>query len=405
MRFRIDDAPAYLLGGVAEAVRTLRREGREIIDLSQMNPDLGAPAVAIESLVQASLYPHHHRYSASQGISRLRESFAAWYHTRYGGEELSPETDIVVTMGTKEGISHLLLAILEHGDTVMIPSPSYPIHTTAVFLAGGVVRPIPFGLELSVQANPALTADEEERFLATVRHEVQSTHPPPRVLVVSFPHNPTTVVVSMRFWTQLVELAHECGFFILHDFAYGSLVFDGTIAPSILQAPGAREVAVEFFSLSKGYSMPGFRVGFCAGNPTLVSALRKVKSYLDSGQFQPIQLAAVRVLEVPSVVDEYLRRYQSRRDVLADGLVRVGWNVERPLATPFVWAKIPPQFAEMESTRFSRLLLEEGGVAVCPGAGFGSGGEQFVRFALVEEESVLRRAVQHLEPLIRGGRA
>jgi len=337
--------------------------------------------------VEAAQKPHNHRYSASRGITKLREAIGGWYKRRYD-VDIDPETEAVVTIGAKEGLSHLVLVLISPGDVVLSPNPTYPIHPYSAIIAGGDVRSIPIG--------------PDRNFLEDLQHAIKQTWPRPKLLVISFPHNPTTTVVDLDFFAKIVDCAKENQLLVIHDLAYADLTFDGYEAPSFLQVPGARDVGVEFFSMSKSYSMAGWRVGFCVGNPEIIAALTRIKSYLDYGVFQPIQIAATVALNSDqSCVQEIVNVYRSRRDVLVDGLNRVGWPLEKPKGTMFVWARIPEPFRHMGSVEFSKYLIEEGKVAVSPGLGFGEYGDEFVRFALVENEMRTKQAIRGLRKAIQ----
>jgi alanine-synthesizing transaminase len=351
------------------------------------NPDLPTPKHTIAKLAEAAQKPHNHRYSASRGITKLREAIGSWYKRRYD-VDIDPETEAVVTIGAKEGLSHLVLVLISPGDVVLSPNPTYPIHPYSAIIAGGDVRSIPIG--------------PDRDFLEDLQHAIKQTWPRPKLLVISFPHNPTTAVVDLDFFTKIVECARENNLLVIHDLAYADLTFDGYKAPSFLQVPGAKDVGVEFFSMSKSYSMAGWRVGFCVGNPEIIAALTRIKSYLDYGVFQPIQIAATVALNSDqSCVQEIVNVYRSRRDVLVDGLNRIGWPLEKPRGTMFVWARIPEPFRHMGSVEFSKYLIEEGKVAVSPGLGFGEYGDEFVRFALVENEMRTKQAIRGLRKAIQ----
>ncbi|MCB0325517.1 MAG: aminotransferase class I/II-fold pyridoxal phosphate-dependent enzyme [Bdellovibrionales bacterium] len=398
--FRIAHLPPYPLGGIAYAVRDARLAGRDIVDLSQVNPDLGPPPRAIDALVQAALQPHNHRYSSSQGIARLRQAVASWYQSHYD-VELDPDTEVVATMGTKEGLSHLLLAAAAPGENVLVPTPSYPIHTSAVFIAGAGFTGVPlFESFTAAEAAGYLLQEDSDDFFDRLTLAYNRAWPRPRLLICSFPHNPTAAVVDQGFFTRLVHWAREHEVWLVHDFAYADLVYDNYRAPSLLAVPGAKECAVECYSLSKGFSMPGWRIGFCLGNPRLLSALKKVKSYLDFGIFQPMQIAATKLLEDTSGANELLAEhrdtYRARRDVLVEGLRELGWTVHTPAAGVFVWAGLPAAVASLGSLAFSERLLAEASVAVCPGIGFAIDADGYVRFALVENERRLRTALTRM---------
>jgi alanine-synthesizing transaminase len=383
---RIEKLPPYLFAEIDQMKLEARRRGEDIIDLGMGNPDLPAPPPVVEKLIEAAQNPKNHRYSASRGIYKLRVEISRWYKRHYD-VEIDPESEAIVTIGSKEGLSHLILAMIEPGDVVLVPNPAYPIHTYAVIIAGGDLRSVP------------LTEDEEE-FLGGLREALKLGWPRPKLLILNFPNNPTTRTVSLDFFQKVVEFARENGIFIIHDLAYADLVFDGYKAPSILQVPGAKEVAVEFYTLSKGYNMAGWRVGFAVGNKKMIHALARLKSYFDYGIFQPIQIAAIIALRDGDPYVEKTRLiYQSRRDVLVEGLCRIGWKVEKPKATMFVWAPIPEPFRKMGSLQFSKLLLQEAKVAVSPGIGFGEYGEGHVRFALVENEHRIKQAIRGIRRL------
>lgn len=384
---RIKRLPPYVFAIVNNLKMEARRKGEDIIDLGMGNPD-GAPAKhIIEKLVEAARNSKNHRYSASKGITHLRMAICEWYKRRFD-IDLDYETEAVVTIGSKEGISHLALAIVEPGDVVMTPTPAYPIHPYSVIIAGGEVRSIPIGSGIDF-------FDEMEKAFKT-------TWPRPKMLIINFPHNPTTQVVEgLEFFKKIVDFAKEHNIIVIHDFAYADLVFDGYEAPSFLQVPGAKDIGVEFFSLTKSYSMAGWRVGFCVGNKEIVGALTKIKSYLDYGMFQPIQIASIIALRGPQdCVKEIRETYESRRNALIKGLHKAGWNVEPPKATMFVWAPIPEPFKKMGSLEFCKLLIKEAGVAVSPGIGFGEGGDEFVRFALVENEHRIRQATRGIKKVL-----
>ncbi len=381
--------PPYVFAQVNALKMEKRRAGEDIIDLGMGNPDLPTPKHIIDKLVEAAQKPHNHRYSASRGITKLREAIGSWYKRRYD-VDIDPESEAVVTIGAKEGLSHLVLVLISPGDVVLSPNPTYPIHPYSAIIAGGDVRSIPIG--------------PDRNFLEDLQHAIKQTWPRPKLLVISFPHNPTTAVVDLEFFRKIVDCAKENNLLVIHDLAYADLTFDGYQAPSFLQVPGARDVGVEFFSMSKSYSMAGWRVGFCVGNPEIIAALTRIKSYLDYGVFQPIQIAATVALNSDqSCVQEIVEVYRSRRDVLVDGLNRIGWPLERPKGTMFVWARIPEPFRHMGSVEFSKYLIEEGKVAVSPGLGFGEYGDEFVRFALVENEMRTKQAIRGLRKALQKG--
>ncbi len=385
---RMKRLPPYVFAEVNALKMEKRWAGEDIIDLGMGNPDLPAPKHVIEKLVEAARKKHNHRYSASRGITRLREAVSEWYKRNYD-VDIDPDKEAVVTIGVKEGLSHLVLVLISPGDVVFAPNPTYPIHPFSAIIAGGDVRSIPIG--------------PDRDFMDDLQIAIKQTWPKPKLLVISFPHNPTTTVVDLEFFNKVVDFAREHKIMVIHDFAYADLTFDGYTPPSFLQASGAKEVGVEFFSMSKSYSMAGWRVGFCVGNPEIVGALTRIKSYLDYGVFQPIQIAATVALksEDQSCVKEIVEVYKSRRDILIDGLDRIGWHTDKPKATMFVWARIPEQFRRMGSVNFSKYLIEEAKVAVSPGLGFGEYGDEFVRFALVENEMRTRQAIRGLRKALQ----
>jgi alanine-synthesizing transaminase len=377
---RIETLPPYVFAEIDSLKRELRRAGEDVIDLGFGNPDIASPPVAVDKLAEAAQIARNHRYSASRGIPKLRQAICDLYARRWG-VELDPETEAITTIGAKEGLSHLLWVLVEPGDAAVVPSPSYPIHIFAPIFAGAVVARVPMrtGVDL---------------FTALVE-TFERSRPRPRVVILSFPHNPTTAVVEADFMQAAVDFAREREVLLVHDFAYADLGFDGHSPPSILQADGAKEVAVELYSLTKSFSMAGWRVGFLVGNAEVVAALARLKSYLDYGTFQPIQIASIVAMneaaDYPETVNEI---YRGRRDALCDGLARLGWEVERPRGTMFVWAPIPEAYRGLGSLGFAVKLAREAKVAVSPGEGFGPGGEGHVRFALVENEQRIRQAVR-----------
>ena len=386
---RIKQLPPYVFNVVGDLKLTARRAGEDVIDFSMGNPDGPTPPHIVQKLIEASAKPSNHRYSVSRGLHKLRLAICNWYKRRYD-VDLDPDSEAVVTIGSKDGLAHLALAILGPGDVVFVPSPTYPIHQYSVVIAGGEVRSIP------------LIPGED--FFEHLVEAMRQTWPKPKLLVLNFPHNPTTLTVDLPFFERIVDFAHEHKLLVVHDLAYADLVFDGYKAPSILQVPGARELAVEFFTLSKSYNMPGWRVGFCVGNPQMVAALARMKSYLDYGIFQPIQIAAIAALNGPQhYVEDICRRYERRRNVLVEGLNRAGWAVEKPKATMFVWAPIPAPFEQMGSLDFSTFLLRDAKVAVSPGIGFGEYGDRWVRFALIENEHRTRQAVRGIRKALAAG--
>jgi alanine-synthesizing transaminase len=384
---RIKRLPPYVFAIVNSLKMDYRRRGEDIIDLGMGNPDMAAPKHIIDKLCEAANNPKNHRYSASKGITQLRMAISEWYKRRYD-VDIDPESEAVVTIGSKEGLSHLALATIQPGDVVMTPTPAYPIHPYSVIIAGGEVSSIPIG--------PGLD------FLSEMEKTFKKTWPRPKMLIINFPHNPTTQVVDgLDLFKKVVDFARENNLIVIHDFAYADLTFDDYKAPSFLQAPGAKEVGVEFFSLTKSYSMAGWRVGFCVGNKDVVNALVKIKSYLDYGMFQPIQIASIVALRGPQdCVEDFRMVYQSRRNELIKGLNKAGWPIESPRATMFVWAEIPERFREMGSLEFCKFLIAEAGVAVSPGIGFGEGGDNYVRFALVENEHRIRQAVAGIKKVL-----
>lgn len=385
---RMHRLPPYVFAVVGDLKMQLRRQNIDIIDMSMGNPDIPTPPHIVAKLIEAAQKPVNHRYSLSRGIPNLRKAICDWYMRNFD-VYLDPEVESVVTMGSKEGLAHLALAMLSPGDVVFAPDPTYPIHTYAPIIAGADVRSIPIG--------PG--RDFFEDLLAATRQ----TWPKPKVLFISYPHNPTTEVTSLEFFQKIVDFAKEHNIYVVHDLAYADLVFDGYKAPSFMQAKGAKDVGVEFYTLSKSYSMPGWRMGFCVGNRELVKALTRIKSYLDYGIFQPIQIASTVALNGPTdCVQEICDIYRSRRDTLIDGLNRVGWEVPAPKATMFVWARIPEEFRKMGSVNFSKLLLNEAHLAVSPGLGFGSYGDEYVRFALIENEQRTKQAIRGVRAVLSG---
>lgn len=386
---RVKRLPPYVFAIVNQIKMEARRRGEDIIDLGMGNPDLPTPKHIIDKLIEAAQNPKNHRYSASRGITHLRMAICEWYKRRFD-VDLDPDKEAVVTIGSKEGLSHLIYAMVEPGDLALTPAPAYPIHPYSVILAGGDVRSIPIG--------------EDADFFKNMEDAYKSTWPRPKILIINFPHNPTTDCIELDFFQKVVNFAKENNIIVIHDFAYADLVFDDYKAPSFLQASGAKDVGVEFFSLTKSYSMAGWRVGFCVGNREIVGALTSIKSYLDYGMFQPIQIASIIALRGPQdCVEEIRKTYEHRRNVLIQGLKNAGWNIKPPKATMFVWAEIPEAFKKMESLEFSKFLLREAGVAVSPGIGFGEGGEGFVRFALVENEHRIKQAARGIKKALNAG--
>ena len=378
--YRIKRLPPYVFNIVTELKMAARKRGEDIIDFGMGNPDQPTPRHIVEKLIEAAHNPRNHRYSASRGVYKLRLAIADWYRRRYN-VEIDPETEAIATIGSKEGISHLALAVLAPGDVVLVPDPTYPIHKYSVIIAGGDVRSVPLlpGVD----------------FFDELLKATKQTWPKPKLLVLNFPHNPTTEVVDRDFFKKVVDFAKENDMMVIHDLAYADIVFDGYRAPSFLEVPGAKDVGVEFFTLSKSYNMPGWRVGFAVGNRRLISALTRIKSYLDYGMFQPIQIAAIIALNGgDDCVHEICAGYEARRNALVESFGKAGWEITRPKATMFVWARIPEHLREMKSLEFSKFLLSKAKVAVSPGIGFGENGDEFVRIALVENEQRIRQAAK-----------
>lgn len=391
---RIKRLPQYVFAVVNDLKARLRKEGEDIIDLGMGNPDLPPAPHIIEKLCESAKKKTTHRYSMSQGIPRLRKAIADFYKKRYD-VDLDPEKEVIMTIGSKEGLAHLMLAMLEPGDIAMVPSPRYPIHYYAPVIAGASVLTVPLPFEGD-------DSQKQEQFLKNIYETYEDSYPEAKVLILNFPNNPTTMTVDIEFFKEIVKFAKKKKLWIVHDLAYGDLCYDGYKAPSILQVEGAKDVAVETYSLTKGFSMAGWRVGFVLGNETLVYNLKRIKSYLDYGMFTPIQVASIIALEGDySVVEKARDIYSKRLDILVDGLNKAGWNVQKPKATMFLWAKIPEKFQHMGSVEFSKFLLTEGKVAVAPGIGFGEHGEGYVRFAVVENEKRIRQAVSNIKKLMR----
>ena len=386
---RIQRLPPYVFNITGEMKVAARRRGEDIIDFGMGNPDGATPKHIVDKMIEAAQKPTTHRYSVSRGLPRLRKSICMWYKSRYD-VDLDPESEAIVTIGSKEGIAHLCLAILDSRDTVLVPNPSYPIHIYGPVIAGAHIVSVP--------------VHNQDQFLAELEGIIPRMTPRPKALIVNFPSNPTTECVELPFLARLVELAREYGFHLVHDIAYADIAFDGYKPPSVLQVPGAKEVAVEFFTLSKSYNMPGWRVGFMVGNPVLVAALARLKSYFDYGTFTPIQVASIAALEGPQeCVDEICNNYRNRRNVLVEGLNKAGWQVALPRATMFVWARIPEPYHALGSLEFSKLLLTEAKVAVSPGIGFGDYGDNHVRFALIENEERTRQALRGIKQMLAKG--
>ena len=383
---RMTRLPPYLFSIVNNLKMTMRRAGEDIIDLGMGNPDIPTPKHIVDKLIEAAQKGHNHRYSASRGITKLRQAICDWYRRRYD-VFLDPEEEAVVTIGAKEGLSHLVLATISPGDVVFAPNPTYPIHLYSVVIAGGDLRTIPIS--------------PERDFFEDLLTASKQTWPNPKMLIISYPHNPTTNIVDLAFFEKVVAFCKENNIMVIHDFAYADLAFDDYKPPSFLQVPGAKDIGVELFSLSKSYSMPGWRVGFCVGNSKMVAALTKIKSYLDYGVFQPIQIASIIALNGPyDCVEKIVETYRQRRDALCNGLNRIGWKVEKPKATMFVWARIPAKYREMGSIEFSKMLLEKAKVAVSPGIGFGEYGDDHVRFALVENPHRIKQAIKGIKKIL-----
>ena len=379
---RIKRLPPYIFNITDGLKKAARARGEDIIDFGMGNPDQPTPQHIVDKLIETVKRGDTHRYSQSKGIPRLRRAISNWYKDRFA-VDIDPETEAIVTLGSKEGIAHLAMAVLGPGDTVLVPNPSYPVHPYGAVLADADVRHVP------------MTPDVD--FFSELEKAITNTWPKPKMLIINFPGNPTTECVELDFFEKVIAMAKEHEIWVVQDIAYADIVFDGYRAPSILEVPGAKDIAVEFFTMSKSYNMPGWRSGFCCGNPTLVGALSRIKSYLDYGMFTPVQVAAIAALEGDQAcVTEVRDMYKRRRDVLCDGLNALGWQVEKPRATMFIWAKIPPQFAHMGSLEFSKLLLLEAHVAVSPGVGFGQYGDDHVRFALIENEHRTRQALRGL---------
>ena len=384
---RISRLPPYVFNVIGELKAAARHRGEDVIDFSMGNPDGATPAHIVKKLVEAAQRPGTHRYSVSRGVPRLRKAICDWYRRRFN-VELDPDSEAIVTIGSKEGIAHLCLAVLDRGDAVLVPNPSYPIHIYGPVIAGADIRSIPMkdGID----------------FLGELEQAIRLMYPRPKFLILNFPSNPTAQCVDLGFFERVIAICREHQIYVVHDLAYADLVFDGYQAPSILQVPGARDIAVEFFTLSKSYNMPGWRVGFMAGNRKLVNALTRLKSYFDYGTFTPIQVAAIAALEGPQAcVQEICDIYRRRRNCLVEGLAKSGWQVELPRATMFVWAKIPEQYRNFGSLEFSKKLLNDAKLAVSPGIGFGEYGDDHVRFALIENEERTRQALRGIKSMFK----
>jgi len=384
---RIKRLPPYVFNVTGELKLAARRRGEDVIDFSMGNPDQPTPRHIVDKLVETVQRPDTHGYSVSKGIIRLRRAICNWYQARYH-VELDPDSEAIVTIGSKEGIAHLALATLDTGDTVLVPNPSYPIHIYGPVISGADIRHVPMSPDVD--------------FFEAVERAFKDSYPKPKMLIVNFPSNPTTQCVDLAFFERLVALAREHHVYIVHDLAYADIVFDGYQAPSIMQVPGAREIAVEFFTMSKSYNMAGWRVGYMVGNRELVTALARMKSYHDYGTFTPIQVASIIALEGPQDCVETVRRlYQGRRDVMCSGLKAMGWNVEVPKATMYVWARIPEPYRKLGSLEFSKKLLADAKIAVAPGVGFGHYGDNHVRIALIENEARSRQALRGIKDMFR----
>jgi alanine-synthesizing transaminase len=380
---KLRSLPPYVFGVVKKELAALRREGKDIIDFSMGNPDGATPQHIVDKLIEAAKNPKNHRYSASRGIYKLNLALADFYKRRFG-VDLDPLNEVITTIGSKEGISHLMYAVINSGDSVIVPTPCYPIHAYAVTLAGGNVISVPIV--------------KGRDFFEDMVQVTRNMWPKPKMLLLNYPHNPTTETADLKFFEKVVDFAKKNDIIVLHDNAYSELYFDGYVPPSFLQAPGAKDIGAEFYTLSKTYNMPGWRVGFLAGNKYIVKALEKIKSYLDYGMFQPIQIAAIHALNSSDAcVNDIRETYRLRRDALVEGMQKIGWNVEKPKASMFVWAEIPQQYKAMGSVEFAVKLMREADTAVSPGLGFGEGGEGFVRFALIENEQRSKQAVRNIK--------
>jgi alanine-synthesizing transaminase len=386
---RIDRLPPYVFNITSELKLAARRRGEDIIDMSMGNPDSATPPHIVAKLAEVAQRPDTHGYSASKGIPRLRRAISHWYRERFG-VEIDPDEEAIVTIGSKEGLAHLMLATLERGDTVLVPNPSYPIHIYGAVIAGADIRSIP------------LTPGVD--FFAEIERAIRDSYPKPKMIVLGFPSNPTARCVEVDFFERVIALARAHDILVIHDLAYADIVFDGWKAPSIMQVPGAKEVAVEFFTLSKSYNMAGWRIGFMVGNAELVSALARIKSYHDYGTFTPLQVAAIAALEGDQqCVKDIAATYQRRRDVLVKGLHEAGWPVDVPKASMYVWARIPETYRALGSLEFTKQLLAKAKVSVSPGIGFGDYGDEHVRFALIENENRIRQAVRGIKAMLRAG--
>lgn len=379
--------PPYIFGEINSLKHMSRIAGEDIIDFGMGNPDQSTPSAIVDKLIETVKNPTTHRYSQSAGLPKLRLAIKNWYKRRYG-VDIDHNTEVVTCMGSKEGIAHLSLATLSSRDNVLVQSPTYPIHSYGVIIAGANLCSITLGEDL-------------DKFINQIETSIKSISPKPKMLIINFPSNPTTVSVNIDFFEQIVKIAKKHDVWIVHDLAYADIVFDGYRAPSILEVAGSKDIAVEFFTLSKSYNMPGWRVGFCVGNQQLVKALTKIKSYLDYGTFTPIQVAAIKAInDCDSNVKSISNLYESRRNELCDGLNRIGWSVDKPKATMFLWAKIPDKFQNLGSLEFSKLLVKHAKVAVSPGAGFGIDGDKYVRFALIENEHRIKQAIRGIKKFL-----
>jgi alanine-synthesizing transaminase len=388
---RIDRLPPYVFNITAELKMAARRRGEDIVDMSMGNPDGATPPHIVAKLAEVAQRPDTHGYSSSKGIPRLRRAIAHWYQDRYA-VDIDPDSEAIVTIGSKEGLAHLMLATLDRGDTVLVPNPSYPIHIYGAVIAGADIR--------SVRMSPDVD------FFTELERAIRESYPKPKMMILGFPSNPTAQCVELDFFERVVALAKEHNILVVHDLAYADIAFDGWKAPSIMQVPGARDVAVEFFTLSKSYNMAGWRIGFMVGNKELVAALTRIKSYHDYGSFTPVQVAAIAALEGDQTcVKEICAKYQSRRDVLGKGLIEAGWPVDIPKASMYIWARIPQAYRHLGSLEFAKLLLEKAKVSVSPGIGFGEYGDDYVRFALIENEARIRQAVRGIKAMLREGPA
>jgi len=384
---RIERLPPYVFNITGELKMAARRRGEDIIDMSMGNPDGATPQHIVDKMVEATLRPTTHGYSVSKGIPRLRKAICDWYQRRYA-IEFDPDSEAIVTIGSKEGLAHLMLATLDRGDTVLVPNPSYPIHIYGAVIAGANIRSVPM--------TPGID------FFAEIERAVRESIPKPKMMILGFPSNPTAQCVDLSFFERVVALAKEHDILVVHDLAYADICFDGYVAPSIMQVPGARDVAVEFFTMSKSYNMAGWRIGYMVGNRELVGALARIKSYHDYGTFTPIQVVSIAALDGPQdCVSEIVAQYQRRRDVLAKGLIEAGWNVDIPKASMYIWARIPEPYRDLGSLEFAKRVLADAKVAVSPGIGFGEYGDEYVRFALIENEQRTRQAVRGIKEMFR----